>query len=629
MPRLAKEAKTMRSYYDVVVVGSGYGGGVAASRLARAGLSVCVLERGRELLPGEFPDTLFSSQAEMQLRGESMQMGAASALFDVRLGDGVHVLSGCGLGGTSLINANVCLTPHDDIFEDEIWPSRLRQDHWLNLGFHRARAMLQPGKLPTSSTPAKLKALERAAEAVGREVSRVPLHITFDTHVNPAGVRQHPCIGCGDCISGCNVGAKTTVHSTYLTDAVNHGAEIFTQQSVRFIEQVPSGTGEQIPVDADEQARGASQNAAAPDGSAPGTGGAGQGQSQSGDAHKGKWRVLFAQEDKDERLVTRRAVFADKVVIAAGTLGTADIMMRSHKRGLVLSNMLGKRFSSNADSISFGYNNDVFVNGIGTGRKTREGVPEVGPAVCGMVDLRGDEAVADQLVVVEASIQSAMAPVMPMMLSAGSATGTDMDAGLRDALEESGRTLESLIMGAYSGAVSQTQTFLVVGNDDSGGEIRFENDHARVHWPDAAKNPVFKKIDETLRALIKATGGTYIPNPATMKILGNNLMTVHPLGGCVMGEDASSGVVDHKCRVFNTNGAAGETSVYDGLYICDGSTLPRSVGVHPLMTITAIAERAMALAARDHQLSLTTDASEAAPLRDYVSRTMARAETVG
>ncbi len=612
MPRLAKEAKTMRSHYDVVVVGSGYGGGVAASRLARAGLSVCVLERGRELLPGDFPDTLLGSQREMQIRGETMQMGSSSALFDVRLGEGVHVLSGCGLGGTSLINANVCLTPHDDIFDDEIWPHQLRQDHWLNLGYHRARAMLQPSSLPDTSTPAKLKALEQAAEAIGSAVKRVPLHITFDTHVNPAGVRQPPCTGCGDCISGCNIGAKTTVHSTYLTDAVNHGAELFTQQSVRFVEQVA----------ADGVTEGTTENVT--DGITEGVPDVDRGNAGS----KGKWRVLFVQEDKEVRLVTRRAVFADKVVIAAGTLGTADIMMRSAKRGLVLSKMLGKRFSSNADSISFGYNNDVFVNGIGTGRKTRDGVPEVGPAVCGMVDLRTGKAVEDQLVVVEASIQSAMAPVMPMMLSAGSATGTDMDAGLRDALEESGRTLESLVMGAYSGAVSQTQIFLVVGNDDAGGEIIFENDRARVHWPQAAQNPVFKKIDETLRALIKATGGTYIPNPATMKLLGNNLMTVHPLGGCVMGEDASTGVVDHKCRVFNTDGANGETSIYDGLYICDGSTLPRSVGVHPLMTITAIAERAMALAARDHNWDLTTDANDTAPLRDYVSQTMARAELV-
>ena len=143
-----------------------------------------------------------------------------------------------------------------------------------------------------------------------------------------------------------------------------------------------------------------------------------------------------------------------------------------------------------------------------------------------------------------------------------------------------------------------------------------------MHWPKAAQSPVFERIEQALQALIGATGGTYIPNPAALEILGNNLMTVHPLGGCVMAQNAAGGVVDHKCRVFNTEGTNGETSVYDGLYICDGSTLPRSVGVHPLMTITAIAERAMALAARDHALTISTDVKQDAPLRDFVSRTI-------
>ena len=304
-------------------------------------------------------------------------------------------------------------------------------------------------------------------------------------------------------------------------------------------------------------------------------------------------------------------------------------MMRSQKRGLALSEMLGKRFSSNADSISFGYNNDIPVNGIGTGRKVMQDVPQVGPSVCGMIDLRSNLPVNEQLVVVEASMQSAMAPVLPATMSAGSATGIDMDAGFKDALQETGRTLESLIFGAYHGAVAQTQTFLVVGNDSAKGEIRFENDRARVVWPDAAKAPVFERIDETLKALVAATGGTYIPNPASLKILGNNLMTVHPLGGCVMGEARGTGVVDHKCRVFDGGAGQDETAVHDGLYICDGSTLPRSVGVHPLMTITAVAERAMALFARDRSVKLATDVDGGVPIRDFVSRrVMAATEMV-
>ena len=89
-----------------------------------------------------------------------------------------------------------------------------------------------------------------------------------------------------------------------------------------------------------------------------------------------------------------------------------------------------------------------------------------------------------------------------------------------------------------------------------------------------------------------------------VQLLGGNLLTVHPLGGAAMGEDASTGVVDHKGRVFDTAAGHGATAVHDGLYVTDGAALPGSVGVHPLLTITAIAERAMIHFARDHGFEL-------------------------
>jgi cholesterol oxidase len=111
MARLARPASELLARYDAIVVGSGYGGGVSASRLARAGLKVAVLERGREFLPGEFPSNLLAAQRETQISVAGKHIGSHSALFDLRMGDDVHAMMGCGLGGTSLINANVCLSP--------------------------------------------------------------------------------------------------------------------------------------------------------------------------------------------------------------------------------------------------------------------------------------------------------------------------------------------------------------------------------------------------------------------------------------------------------------------------------------------------------------------------------------
>src|SRR6516162_2648963 len=99
MARLARSLDRLKPRYDVLVVGSGYGGGVAASRLARAGKRICVLERGREFLTGEFPARFPDLRKEMQLSGRRLRLGPATGLFDVRLGEDMHILVGCGLGG--------------------------------------------------------------------------------------------------------------------------------------------------------------------------------------------------------------------------------------------------------------------------------------------------------------------------------------------------------------------------------------------------------------------------------------------------------------------------------------------------------------------------------------------------
>src|SRR2546425_13161370 len=99
MPRISLPIEKIRNQYKVVVIGSGYGGAIAASRMARAGQQVCVLERGKELQPGEYPNTLEAAARELQTDAPQAHVGSPTALFDFRVNPDINVVLGCGLGG--------------------------------------------------------------------------------------------------------------------------------------------------------------------------------------------------------------------------------------------------------------------------------------------------------------------------------------------------------------------------------------------------------------------------------------------------------------------------------------------------------------------------------------------------
>jgi cholesterol oxidase len=99
MLRLSSLIEDIQDHYTVVVIGSGYGGGIAASRMARAGQSVCILERGKEFQPGEYPDTDAEALREMQVRTPEATAGSKTGLYDFVVGNGINVFLGCGLGG--------------------------------------------------------------------------------------------------------------------------------------------------------------------------------------------------------------------------------------------------------------------------------------------------------------------------------------------------------------------------------------------------------------------------------------------------------------------------------------------------------------------------------------------------
>src|SRR3954464_8261876 len=145
---LSSPIDSLESQYDGVRIGSGYGGSIAASRLARAGKSVCLLERGDEREPGTYPNSGHGLLQNTQLDTPIAHVGASTAMVDVRYNDDINVVVGCGLGGTSLINAGIGLRPAADALNNDAWPAELRTPTVLDMFFAQAEDMLKPSVAP-------------------------------------------------------------------------------------------------------------------------------------------------------------------------------------------------------------------------------------------------------------------------------------------------------------------------------------------------------------------------------------------------------------------------------------------------------------------------------------------------
>lgn len=348
----------MAPKYDVVVVGSGYGAGCAALRFSKTtttngtgeprNLRVAVLERGREMLPGSFPETVFAGLRQIHLTvhkcapkvGDAappLELGSKAGLFDLRVfGDNV-VVQGCGLGGTSLVNANVVIEADKKIYTDASsgWPQLVQndfEDHPVNgrvmdQYFATAKGEIGVRKYPDNWPQlSKLEALKYATQQAARMPTPIPLHrhamvwektpiaVNFTERRHAAsGYVQPACNLCGNCCSGCNTGAKNTVNTNYIADAWANGAEIFTGLTVTRVEKSP--------------------------------------------AKDAGWVVYFRPTDELERpaeweATGERFVLADRVVLGAGSLGSTEILLRSQaESGLNLSDMLGHHYSGNGDSL--------------------------------------------------------------------------------------------------------------------------------------------------------------------------------------------------------------------------------------------------------------------------------------
>jgi choline dehydrogenase-like flavoprotein len=226
---------------DVIVVGSGFGGAVAACRLAQAGLKVLLLERGRRFEASDFPALPPDAALLPDLRRWSWQHH--QGLWDVLDLDEIISVQAAGYGGGSLVYGNVHLRPPPDVFDDR-WPRAFQGGAVLAKFFDLAAAMLDAAPItahpPFAEKLIKTDQLRRAARHLGRQEAFFypPLTINYEARENAFGKQQAACTACGACCSGCPQRAKNTLDYNYLAVAERHGMRVATQCEVTKVKQL-------------------------------------------------------------------------------------------------------------------------------------------------------------------------------------------------------------------------------------------------------------------------------------------------------------------------------------------------------------------------------------------------------
>ncbi len=581
--------------FDVVVVGSGYGGAVAAARLsALAGpdgkaLKVCVLERGLEYPPGSFPSRLSDLVGHQRVSGAAA-MGRQSlpeGLMDWHVGGDVWALVANGLGGGSLINAGVCARAQDVVLDRAAWPEPWRgnRQRWRLL-YDRAEQALGAQRWPSGRVPKQDAMAQLARDTGGR---CVPVTVTIlppdEDPVSGSATQAplQPCIECGDCFSGCNVGAKRTLSHSYLGQAYRQGAELYCGATVRQV----------VPLRGQVCADGA------------------------------RWEVRYMLTDPLllQARVEPFRIRARHVVLAAGTFGSTEILMRSRNEDFQVSGRLGEGFSANGDILAAFYGMNRVTNASpDESQDLRD--RKVGPTITSQIEWPADPGAARD-VMQDLTVPGALGWVFREALTTMMVpqrwtrcdlrTHTDRDPDLYAVDESAIRCTLLTVNYADDGASGRLEPA-----SGWGGALR--DGSVVVRWPRPAQGEWFKEADARLSKRTPA-GSFLLRNPLTQFMpkadyLGigqtsSRLLTVHPLGGCKMAANADEGVVDPYGRVYDSgidladrgDPAAEQLrsrhlhrvahALHEGLHVLDGAIVPTSLGINPLLTITALAEGAI------------------------------------
>ncbi|WP_395308043.1 GMC family oxidoreductase [Mycobacterium sp. AMU20-3851] len=525
------------THYDVLIVGSGFGGSVSALRLTEKGYRVGVLEAGRRFSDEEFAKTSWNLRKFLW----APQFGMYG-IQRIHLLRNVMILAGAGVGGGSLNYANTLYVPPEPFFNDPQWKGITDWQAELLPHYEQAKRMLGVVTNPTFTDADRIMKEVADDMGVGDTFVPTPVGVFFgegektpgktvpDPYFGGVGPARTGCIECGGCMTGCRYNAKNTLLKNYLGLAESAGAQVHPLTSVREFEQRPDGV----------------------------------------------WEVRTVRTGGKLRR-TRKTFTADHLILAAGTYGTQKLLFRMRDKGMLpeLSDRLGVLTRTNSESI------------VGAGRLTVGDDLDLthGVAITSSIHPTPDTHVEP---VRYGKGSNAMGLLQTLMTDGTGPEGTDVPRWrqlvetarndprgtlrLLNPRRWSERTMIALVMQHLDNSITTftRKTWFGYRMLDSKQGHGLPN----PTWIPAG-NEVTRRIAEKIDGVAGGTWGELFNIP----------LTAHFLGGAAIGDSPDTGVIDPYHRVYR----------YPTLHVTDGAAISANLGVNPSLSIAAQAERSAAL----------------------------------
>ncbi len=523
--------------YDYVIIGSGFGGSVAALRLTQKGYRVAVLEAGKRFADKDFAQSNWNLRKFLWL-----PQAFCYGIQRLNLLNDVMILSGAGVGGGSLVYANTLYVPPDSFFEHPTLQAMGGAEALLpyyQLAKHMLGVTENPKLWPVDDY------FREAARAFDAEDTfrPTPVGVFFgnehqaqhvdtpvpDPYFAGEGPERKPCSHCGACMVGCRHGAKNTLVKNYLYLAESLGATIIPETEVVALEPLSA------------------------DGSAG-------------------YRVV-TRCPTHVRGKPRRVLSARGVVCAAGVLGSLNVLLKARESGSLprISAALGQRVRTNSEAILGAISRDKTVDHSQGIAITSSIYPDAHSHIEPVRYPAGSDAMG----------------LLATLLTDG---GGKIPRQLRFVANVLRQPLDFVRTLSPRGFAKQSIIVLFMQSLDNSLKIS----RRRVWWklgrkglgskPEGGtKAPSYIPLaNDFTRELAQKMDA--IPGSSINEVLLDVPTTAHILGGCGIAESPEQGVIDLNHQVFG----------YANLWVCDGSMIPANLGVNPSLTITALTERAMA-----------------------------------